>query len=239
MAITRLGSPGIALGVEPLVSPITLAHTVGAGTDRMLVVGCGQEAGNPATVVSGVDYGGQAMTKAIENPFDGASIAVTVSIWFLLDAGIEAATDNIITPSFTGARNDETVHAQAYENVDQTGGSTTNPATNSDANESGANPITTIDLTEVDGGLLVAAGIMGNTTGTATSWNAAMNLLTDGNETSSRNSMADRLSSTDANVDIECTWSATYNRQTMVSARFAEAAAGEDTAIIVPTGPWR
>jgi hypothetical protein len=231
MPITRLGAAGSAAGGEPLVSPVTLTHAVGAGTDRMLVVGLGQEATNPATTVTSVDYGGQAMTKAIENPFEGASIAETASIWFILDAGIAANTDDVITPTFSGARNDESVHAQAYENVDQTGGSTTNPSTNSDGNEAGANPLTGIDLTETDGGLIVATGLMGNTTAGATSWSAPMNLLTDFNETSSRNSMADRLSITNANVDIEATWAATYNRQSMVSAKFAEVSAAAVTLL--------
>ena len=212
MAITRLDTASSAAAA-------TLSFSVSAGTDRLLVVCCGDEF-NGATSVTGVDYGGQAMTQAVQQHTADAGFSAGCSIWYLLDAGIAAASGSTITPTYSSAPADEVLHAASYAGVDQTGGATTNPATNSaETNAATPNPVI-VDLTETDEGLVIAVNHNGQQS--STTWNAAMTEQTDTIDASSHGSMADRLSTTSANVDIEPT-NALQNRTAACSASFAPA----------------
>ena len=106
----------------------------------------------------------------------------------------------------------------------QTGGATTNPATNSaETNESTPNPLIA-DLTETDDGAVVAINASGNAS--STTWlGGATGMIerTDQLAASSHSSMADRLSDSNSNVDIEGTV-ASQNRAATCSASFAPAA---------------
>lgn len=219
MAITRLDA-------AVSVAAATQSFSVSAGSDRMLVVGTGREF-NGATTVTAVDYGGQAMVEAIESNSADAGFSAGCSIWYILDAGIAAASGTTITPTYSSAPADDMLHAASYEGVDQTGGATTNPATAAaESNEATPNPLI-VDLTETNEGLVVAMQCCGNAS--TTSWNAAMTEQTDQVDASSNSSMADRLSITSANVDIEAT-SASQNRAGAASASFAPSTGGVITA---------
>jgi len=216
------------------VAATTLAFTVSAGSDRMLVVCCSHEAGGQRTLNS-IDYGGQAMVNAVQLDTPDAGPAAGCSIWYLLETAIAAASTNVITPSYSSALDDEIIHAISYAGVDQTGGATTNPATTeAETNEATPNPLIG-DLTEANEGAVVAVNACG--TQTTCSWGAAMTEQTDQQDASSSSSMSDRLSITSANVDIEGT-NASQSRAVICSASFAAAAAGGGTTARGPlSGP--
>ena len=208
MAVTRLDA---AVGSDGA----TTTYSVSAGTDRALIVAISWE--TSATDVS-VTYGGVAMTEVF-----GAQEGVHGSYMFiLLDADIEAASGTTVTPTWTGGTPGTSrikYACASYEGVDQTGGSTTVPAF-AEAIDRASNPYTTLDLTEAVGDLIVAN--YQNVSSSTVTWSAAMTQQT--HETGGLvGSFADRLSTTDANVDIECTGPSTNAR--MGSARIAQASA--------------
>lgn len=211
MAITRLDTAAS-------VDAATQTFSVSAGTDRMLVACFGHEVDGQITVDS-VDYGGQAMVQAVQIDTPDAGFAAGCSIWYLLNAGIAAASTSVITPTYSSAPADQMIHAASFENVSQAGGSTTNPANASaETNEATPNPLI-LDLTEVDEGCVVAVAVNGGNL--AYTWASDMTEQTDQTSASSQSSMADRLSTTSANVDIEPTVAPTPNRMAGCSASFA------------------
>jgi len=228
MAITRLDASNS-------VAAATLAYAVSGGTARCLIVMCGCEH-SVASSVTSVDYGGQAMVQAYSAVTADSGFSACTSCWYLLDAGITAASGTTITPTYSVTPSDEMICAASYENVDQTGGATTVPDTaTAESNEATPNPFTTIDLTEVSGGLIVASIACGNATTFA--WQADMTEQEDLTDASSAMSFADRLSTTGANVTIEATVTS-QNRASAGSARFAELTGVAITAV-TPDDPLR
>ena len=212
MAVTRSGS-----AVSSASDQVTA--TLGTPTDGMVVALCSLEHFATETIDS-VDMGGQAMIQAAVTQVGSGNHNV-VSLWYILDTAIAAASSGLIQQTTSAAVDYEMVSAQVYEGVNQTGGATTLIATNSYASAaSPANPAL-CDLTEVTDGLVCAAYSYESVG--SVSWNAAMNELTDVTTASTTSSMADRLSTTSANVDIEATAVATPSRVVMVSAAFAPA----------------
>lgn len=218
------------LGIERLDTPAsnsttTLSFTVSAGANRALIVCTGYEDFAAAREVTGVDYGGEAMEKIVDiDTADGTSFA-GATMWFLDDAGITAASTSVITPTYDTGPDNEMIHAASYENVDQTGGTTSFPANATyEQDEETPNPNTTIDLTEVSGGLILGFNSGGNT-GTHL-WQADMTEQTDEAASSSSSSLSDRKSITDANVTIECTISGAPPRHVGISVRLAFDAGG-------------
>jgi len=224
MAVTRLDTAAS-------VAATTQTFSVSAGTDRMLVVCTGHEVSGQVTVDS-VDYGGQAMVQAVQLSTPDTGFAQAESIWYLLEAGIDAATDSVITPSWSAAPDDTQIHAASYENVNQTGGGSTLTATaTAESNESTPNPLIS-DLTEDDEGVVVAVRGSGNAS--SFTWASDMTEQTDQIDASSGSSCADRLSTTGGNVNIEGTASS-QNRGAQVAAAFAVAPTGAHTATGAPS----
>jgi len=213
MAVARLDASASA-------AASTLNYTVSAGSDRCLIVCFGSEY-NGSTSVTSVDYGGQAMVQAFSIQTADSGYAANTSCWYLLDAGITAASGNTITPTYSTTPADEMITAASYTGVNQTGGASTVLETaTAESNESTPNPFTTIDLTEASGNLVVAAITCGNAT--TFTWAADMTEQEDLADASSAMSFADRLSTTNANVTIEATV-ASQNRASAGSAEFAAA----------------
>jgi len=228
MAITRLDASQSA-------AASSLAFTVSSGTNRCLIAIFGVEH-SATTQVTGATYGGQAMTNAFNIVTADAGFCANISCWYILDAGIQAASGNSIVPTYSVAPSDEMICAASYENVNQAGGSTTVPdSATAETNEATPNPFTTIDLTEVSGGLIVAAICCGNAT--SFTWQADMTEQEDIADASSATGFADRLSTTGANVTIEATV-ASQNRASAGSARFAEQT-GPAITSVTPDSPLR
>lgn len=210
-----------------------LKYDVSAGSDRLLVANIQAESQNDALVDS-VLYGDQPMVEAAELGLNDTRDGVN-SIWYILEAGIAATNDNEIVPTFSGVvSGGYTIIARSYTGIEQAGGASTVPATATDSTGGGTpNPINTVDLVEVDGGLIIGSSYKGDA-GTPT-WGADMteigDILSQGGGLQA--SMADRLSTTNANVDIECQWSG-QNRAIAVSVRFA-ASTGGAVNVAIPT----
>ena len=97
------------------------AYTVPDGSDRLLILITAWESAGGLRTITGVTFGGVAMTQA-ETAYDEGSTAnnvVGVDIWYLKEADIPAGSQSfdITYDGATGAQ----VHAwQTYENIDQT-----------------------------------------------------------------------------------------------------------------------
>ncbi len=151
--------------------------------------------------------------------------SIGTSIWYLLEAGIAAAIGTTITPTFANAVNvsDPMIHAASYEGARQDSGVLVEHKGDNVVGAS-PDPITTIDLVESSGNLLVASGAIGEPLpeGTVSSWSAAMTEQTDQLSGSAASSMADRLATTEATQDIELNWVGPVNRQAVNSVHFAQ-----------------
>lgn len=215
MSITRLDSAASA-------AASTLAYSVSAGADRLLVVALTNE-WDPAVAgdVTGVDYGGQAMIK-VRTEVAITTISNLVSVWYLLEAGIAAASGNVITPTYSNTADllDEIIHAASYAGARQDAQVVVE---NKGDTSLSANPITTVDLRESSGNLIFGAGVIGeNAPEGVASWQSDLTEQTDILDSSSAGSIADRLSTTESNVTVELTWVGPVNRAAVISIHFAQ-----------------
>lgn len=229
MAVARLDAAVANIGTG------THTYSVSAGSNRVLVIGFSSErASSQAPTVSTVDYGGQAMTQAVELGNSSDTNMCATSIWYLLEAGIAAASNTTITPTYDNAPATSILNCASYTGVNQGGGASTVTATASAEHITGTpNPLIT-DVTENNEGMVFGNAVSGNAS-TAT-WHSDLTEQLDNQSGTSTGTMADRLSTTDGNVNVEATF-VTPNRAVQVAAAFAPG--GENTTIEVPTGPWR
>ena len=194
--------PVARVGSWSSVNATTLTHSNGAGKNRVMIAVIGSES-NLTHIVSSVDYGGQAMTKVAEIEV-GTSVFALISIWYLEERGIVAASTTTVTPTWDQGPNEfqNIIAAGTFEGVNQT-----SPIAqfNTDSDTSSI-PLTNMDLVESIGNAIIAGATSGSP-GTTT-WNSPMSETADGSPSSCTMSAADRLSITDANVDIEPTFTA-------------------------------
>ncbi len=194
------------------------SFAIAAGTDRALIVGIQQEGDLTPDQVS-VTWGGQAMTQLVTAFVDAGGTDQEVFLFLLLEAGIAAGVGTTI--AITGQDADFTFHAQAYENVNQGGGASSVPETNSDTTAAATpNPLTGADIVAGDGAAVVALSGVGNAT--AAAWGADLTEQTEQQDTvpTTTGSLADGLFATGQNVNVEATWTA-QNRAAVVSAELA------------------
>ena len=241
VALTASGAGGLWYPIKRLDSATSVqnaAHTfaVSAGTNRGLVVVVNNEE-NTLDTCDSVDFGGQAMLLAVRQDvadnFDGE-----VSIWYLNDAGITAAVSTTITPTFSGTPDGYTITAMSYENFSQRRGlaAAFRTAGDSDSGDGTQPAISTIDLVESPGDLIVATSFNGSG-GQVATWGSDMTEQSEIQETTSGcvSSTADRLSTTDGNVDIECTWDS-QNRVAAASVRFIPVDGNEHPYVVSYAG---
>ena len=199
------------------------SYAVSAGVDRGLVIGYQAEGDITPDSVS-VTWGGEALTQIGTVFIDEGATDQEVTLFLLLESAIAAAVGTTI--NFTGQVADFTFHAASYENVNQTGGATTVPETNSDLTTGATpNPLTGSDIVAGDGAAVVALAGVGNAT-TAT-WGADLTEQTDQQDASptTAGSMADGLFATGQNVNVEATW-ASQNRAVVFAFELAPSDAG-------------
>jgi hypothetical protein len=209
------------------VAASTLNYSVSAGSNRALVA-CFSWESNGQSQIDGATYGGESMTQIFQQDTPDGGYSSGAACFYILDAGIEAASGTTISPTYSGTSTDnEIIHAASYAGVDQTGGGTTVLETHTaESNESTPNPFTTIDLTEASGNLVIAIVTGGNNT--TASWQSDMTEQNDQADSSSFSSFADRLSDTNSNVTIEGTI-ASQNRASAGSAELAAATSSSGT----------
>jgi hypothetical protein len=70
-------------------STLTFNHTIGGGSDRLLVVCIAVEEDTPDADVSTVTYDGVAMTKAVDHAV-GSAADMNVEMWYMLEANLPA-----------------------------------------------------------------------------------------------------------------------------------------------------
>lgn len=100
MAISKLGTDVNTTG-NTLPGTLTVSHTLVAGVSRKVLVYVAFENGNTSDV-SGVTYGGVAMTKAISDITGTSGFRSYASIWYLDEANLPANGANNAVATFTG-----------------------------------------------------------------------------------------------------------------------------------------
>ncbi len=133
-------------------------HAKESGYSRALVFIAHAEHSGTVTLDS-VTYGGQAMTKIIEESV-GTGYSANVTAFILNEAGIDAATGGTFNPSWSAAPENTGYASVFLSNVDQT-----EPIGNSDKNgfESNTQNITTNPLSTGDGDMVFVGATCGNT----------------------------------------------------------------------------
>ncbi|MCA9245733.1 MAG: right-handed parallel beta-helix repeat-containing protein, partial [Planctomycetales bacterium] len=210
-----LVSPALADDIQPITN-----WTIGtsgpsrftAGTDRFLIFTAGAEE-NGSTQVTSVTYGGQAMTE-VTTDVAGSSTTARAHIFYLNEAGIQAATSNTFSVNWSQNPNNSSYAARMYENVDQS--SPIRDSDKSSTSSSSPNPISTPALTVVDGDYAVACAQCGNT-GSNYTWYNGFSEGTDFTASSSRHSTADRAISSDGTATPSAQHSGP-NRQVILGA---------------------
>jgi len=85
--------------------PLTFAHEVAAGSNRILVVGVALENSTATvTTVSGITWDGNALTQIATQPFDdgGAGDRDRADLWYLLETDISTKSANVVV-TLTGS----------------------------------------------------------------------------------------------------------------------------------------
>lgn len=199
-----------------------------AGSNRIMVMCFGAEDGGDTSVTS-VDVGGQAATRANDGTTSalfianaGGGFTANADIWYLTDAQIQAASDFIITPTYSVVPDNDMIHAAVFAGVNQTGGSTTTPEVNgADTAAATPNPLTATITGKVDGDLVVGFSACGNAT--TVTWGSDFTEQTEVVDTSSASSASHHLSSGTGTITAAPTWAA-QNRAALSVVRFATAA---------------
>jgi hypothetical protein len=135
-----------------------LSHTVGSGSNRLLLFAVGYENDSDPGVAS-VSYGGQALTR-INGTVAGPTVFDRVELWYLNEAGIAAASATTFSVTWGGGTPADPMYAAAsFRYVDQTS-PIANSSTNS-TNSGSPNPLTTSVSVTADA-MAVAGAVAGN-----------------------------------------------------------------------------
>lgn len=187
------------LDTPTAVASSTHSFTVGTGDNRCLIVLVtteGTQSGNHTCT-----YGGQTMTHVVAAIAGSGTTQQTVTLFYLNDAGIVAASGTTITPG--NVPGDISIHAASYQDAMQT------TPTNTDTDSSAAatpNPLAALDIvTGADDAVVCAGSGMGNA-GSAT-WATPLTERTDQATASANGSYADDSVPTATTIACECTWS--------------------------------
>ncbi|MGD0785937.1 MAG: hypothetical protein ABR969_09000, partial [Sedimentisphaerales bacterium] len=95
-------------------------HTKVTGTNRALIFVAHAKSSSSTSSLTGVTYGGQAMTKITDQLIGSSSSRAYVAAFILNDAGINAATNTTFTPTWTSAPGSITYTSVILQNVNQT-----------------------------------------------------------------------------------------------------------------------
>ena len=205
MAVTRQGS------VSTSDTTNALAHTIAAGNNRALIVAVQQE-DKPLSQLA-VSYGGQSMTAIVGIGIIGVA-DLRVDLYFLNDAGIEAAADDEIDLTDPPVPPDigYGIIAQTYAGALQT----TPTTVDSESAAGDSDPLTNIQIAAVANQAVIGLGASGNFS-TGVTW-AGTNPLTAlanlDTGISSHAAMADRLVTATETVNHNLTFTTAPNRLT-------------------------
>ena len=133
------------------------SHTAESGSDRLLVLTAHVEHSG-AVSLNSVSYGGQAMTKVIEQSANTGYVAYT-AVFILNEAGIAAASGNTFSASWSPSP----AQNPGYSSVFLTGVNQSTPVGSSDGNSSTVSSVSTSALPTSAGDMVVLAATCGNT----------------------------------------------------------------------------
>jgi len=135
-----------------------LSHTAESGSSRALLFFAHCEHSSAVTLNS-VTYGGQSMTKVVEQSV-GTDYRAYVAVFILDESGISAASGNTFVPSWSTTPR----RTPGYSSVFLTGVDQADSVGDSDSNSStSSSTITTSALSTADGDMVFVAGTFGNT----------------------------------------------------------------------------
>lgn len=116
MPIAKVGTDTNASGTS---LGLSFSHTLVAGDNRMVVVCVGYEA-NGSIDITGITYGGQAMTKAIDALTGTSGYRFLAEVWYILEADLPANGSNIVVINDTGSLDENSAFCAQYTGVAQT-----------------------------------------------------------------------------------------------------------------------
>lgn len=212
---------------------LTVSHTLGAGTDRCVVVVGSTESGGTNGTLS-CTYNGVTMTQAVEVNVTGTSNQRT-AIFYLLDASLPAAgTYNVVLTEATGSAPVYEMLAVVYS-LTGVGQSGQPDATASNTNTTGASSYSDNITTIADRAWVVTGLGDGNQAGgSVTATNGAQANVTTVNQASPFNSslMASTLATTTAGVYSSGFQglSPNYNRVSWAATSFVASSSGSIAA---------
>ena len=137
----------------------SFTYNVGAGSDRILLVATGyEESSTNDTDVTGVTWGGQALTPISEATVFSSNTYARVELWYLDESGVQAASGSSVAVTYGNGGPDRPWHAvTTYQDVDQT-----TPIADSDLNSTtSVDPIeATVNVS--NGAMAVASAFCGD-----------------------------------------------------------------------------
>jgi len=108
----------VSSGASGAATTLTIAHTIGNGTNRLLVVGVGAEdtvtVGN--MVVTGVTYNSVALTKIDGQTYQNYG---RIELWYLLEANLPSTGAYNVVVTFTGSAVHTVAGVQSFAGVKQ------------------------------------------------------------------------------------------------------------------------
>ncbi|NIQ91673.1 MAG: DUF2341 domain-containing protein, partial [Deltaproteobacteria bacterium] len=127
---------------------LTFQHTIGCGSNRLLVVSIAVE-GSVTYDVTDVTYNGVSLTKGVENAA-GSAFYINTEIWYMLDAALPSAGTYDVVITTTGDPTETNINAGAISVTGVAQGLPEATAVNDDA-EAGSATIQTDITTSTDG----------------------------------------------------------------------------------------
>ena len=196
------------------------SHTVGAGSDRLLLFVTGYENGSSNdTDITAVSYGGQSLTPT-DQSVAGTSTLARVELWYLNEIGIQAATGTTFSVTYGNGAPSLPHHAAAtYQDIDQT-----TPIADTDVDTTtSVDPIDAI-VNITTGAIAVSGAFCGNS-GTY-AWGNGWTEGTDQINGSSTMSTADNPATGGGTDTASADHSSAINRQVIVAATLNPASSG-------------
>ncbi len=146
-----------------------LTRTAGAGSDRAFVfVATNEEQSIPSPTLTGVTYGGQALTPVLADDVGNGCCGARVEIWILDEAGITAASSTTIVPTWTSTPDTPLYSNAIFDNVHQA--TPTGASTSASVSANTPNPVPMSPVNTAAGDVVIAAATAGEA-GTYTAQN--------------------------------------------------------------------
>jgi hypothetical protein len=209
VAIAKIGTDTSATGTGLTLS---WSHTLVAGSNRLVVVCLGAE--HNGITVSGVTYGGNAMTLAVSYESPASGTKYLSQIWYILGANLPANGATTVTVTATGDTTSLEVNAFCSE---YTGVTQAAPEATNGVSQTSGNTITNTFSPSANAWVISAMG-SGNTE--TASWTHGSQVgVFDFNDASSCFAVAE-LRGASGQTSLASTYSGTVNRLVRVCASF-------------------